>query len=748
MQLEAVTQHLGDAMRDAVIIATTESVASPGPLVVWCNRAFTEMTGYSADEIKGKSPRILQGPKSCRAARDRIRHRLENWLPVRERILNYTKDGREFWVELDIHPVADNTGWYHYWVAIQRDVTDQVLAQENLDKVSNQIALCVESGGISLWDWTVEDDCLKVNQKTFDMLALEGRRETQLFSMADWQVHIHPDDASAFAAGLNTTITTGQPFDCTYRISDAHGDWHWWRSMGSLSDETTTTRITGVSSDITEIKNAEAESKAASQTKTDFLANMSHEIRTPLNGIMGMTQLLEETLSSDVQHSYLTTIKQSGEALLSIINDVLDIATIESGELELSLDTIDVGETINAAIGAVEGVATSKGIALAKYVQLDGDPFFELDEKHLTQVLINLTGNAIKFTDSGQVSLQVIQKKGWLTFEVIDTGPGIDPSNHEKIFQRFTQSDSSSSRKHGGTGLGLAIAKDLVAMMGGELKVESSLGHGAKFYFSLPLGDVDHAEDPAANTKSKLVASAAALQSKTRVLVAEDHPVNQQIIREVVSRLDGFEVEVFENGVETVDALQRSHFDCILMDINMPLLSGDRAIQLIRNNGGRHAGIPIFVQTADADIQNCSRYLALGADDCILKPLNIIDLRSTLTKFFSSTEVDPSPAALPDDESTSFASDACKVEITNDVDPITASATHIDGTFIKLETSVHTVLPQFFRVAFGTDERYLVRPVHHDGCTVWTEIVRFDNGIRARSFSKAKQVTRRVQRSA
>ncbi|NRA29287.1 MAG: response regulator [Parvularculaceae bacterium] len=731
MDLEDVTRNLGASMRDSAVIASTEQgIAAPGPKIIWCNNAFIELTGYAPEEVIGKSPRILQGANTCPETRARIRHSLANWLPFRERILNYTKSGEEFWVELDIQTIADDEGWYHYWAAIQRDVTDEVRAQEQLDEVNRQIGLCVEGGGISLWDWHVDSDVLQLNRKTFQMLGLRCDDSNPLNTMKRWQDRLHPDDTSEFAARANDSVANGAPFDCTYRIASASGEWRWWRTVGGMvnGDER---RLNGVSTDVTEIKSAEAESTAASQMKSEFLANMSHEIRTPLNGILGMAQLLDDTIESDNQKAYLSTIKKSGEALLTIINDVLDIASIESGAVTLNKEEVDVRNVVHDALASVEGIARSKNLSLRTDIQLASVPTFNLDAGHLRQVLINLAGNAVKFTEAGSVTISVRESDDNLHFDVTDTGPGIPQNKQHTIFSRFVQADGSASRRHGGTGLGLSIARDLVRVMGGELRVDSNFGEGARFHFSLAIAGSANAEptEPA-------IPATAAPEPKTQVLLAEDNPVNQQILREVISRIDGFDVEICENGVEAVEATQQRRFDCILMDINMPMLAGDRAIQLIRSNGGRASDVPIFVQTADADIRNCERYISLGADDCILKPLNVMDLHQTLESFFGPTsQVGPLPD-LPAANTLVGEVDTCRLEFSTDVKPVLAEATMFDGGFIRITTNSRTVLPKFFRITLDLKETYLVRPVRQDGCEIWVEIVHFANGIRARSLGR------------
>ena len=378
-------------------------------------------------------------------------------------------------------------------------------------------------------------------------------------------------------------------------------------------------------------KKALHQAHKANRLKSEFLANMSHEIRTPLNGILGMAQLMQMSTLDAKHQSYVDTITSCGDALLSIINDVLDISKIEAGVLKTSSGPFDADVVAQTAIDAVSGIAVQKGIAVSYQNTVEQPAIFVGDEVRTKQVLINLVGNAVKFTDHGSVEIHVERKDdSGLRFSVTDTGPGIAANHHEAVFERFRQVDGSNTREHGGTGLGLAIAKDLVELMGGEIGLTSKIGEGSTFWFSLPL-------QPGAECVNEGVETLRALANDTerrgpvgnendrraRVLLVDDEPANQMLVSETAKLLDDVELVVAENGAKALERLSEQTFELVLMDINTPLLTGEQSIRKLRSSAAAHAGIPIVALTANALTGQREQYLEAGAADFLAKPVSI-----------------------------------------------------------------------------------------------------------------------------
>ena len=360
MKLETIVSALGNYMRDAVVIAEAEPVDMPGPRVVWCNKAFTEMTGYAPEEIIGKTPRILQGKDTCPKTRARIRESLKTWKTFREQILNYTKDGEPFWAELDLQPIADESGWYHYWVAIQRDITERKAADQKLRENEERLKLATEGVSDGIWDLDLATGSVFFSKRNCDLLGLDGLDCLDGCRPGTWWLaRVHPDDREMLDGAFLRHIKHDETYDVTYRIRHEDGSWRWWRSRGKARRDETgrAVRMLGVNSDVTHLKEAEQHAEAANRLKSQFLATMSHEIRTPLNGILGMTQLLDRSDLTVDQRSYVDVISSSGTALLSLINGVLDISRIEVGLLELETAPFEPRTLMVHALDAVRGIA-------------------------------------------------------------------------------------------------------------------------------------------------------------------------------------------------------------------------------------------------------------------------------------------------------------------------------------------------------------------------------------------------------
>jgi len=365
------------------------------------------------------------------------------------------------------------------------------------------------------------------------------------------------------------------------------------------------------------LRAAQARAEAASAAKSTFLATMSHEIRTPLNGVLGMAQAMAAEGLPDVQRERLGIIRQSGESLLAILNDILDLSKIEAGKLELEVVEFDLADIAHGALSPFTAVAHEKGVAFT----LDIEPAYGRylgDPVRLRQIFSNLISNALKFTEKGQVRASARYAGGVLSFAVADTGIGIAPENRDKLFTKFDQLDSSTTRRFGGTGLGLAICHELAQLMGGAIAVESELGAGSCFTLELPLlrrgdGRTDAAAEAAVEALGGV---------SLRVLAAEDNPVNQLVLKTLLQQM-GVEVVVVENGQRVVEAWETGVWDVILMDVQMPVMDGVSATALIRRMEAV-SGRPrtrILALSANAMAHQVAEYIAAGMDGHVAKPI-------------------------------------------------------------------------------------------------------------------------------
>jgi CheY-like chemotaxis protein len=329
-------------------------------------------------------------------------------------------------------------------------------------------------------------------------------------------------------------------------------------------------------------------------------------------------------------------VLSSSRALLGIINDILDLSKIESGLMTLDVHEFDMDSLVDDVAARVEGVAAQKNLKIRREVAPARRGTFRGDAQRIAQVLVNLLGNAIKFTEKGEVLLLVGPTAGQGTrFAVRDTGPGIPPDQLRVVFERFRQLDGSATRKHAGTGLGLAISKELIELMKGRIGVDSTLGVGSTFWFELPL-EFSAADKAGRGTPAERRVDRDSVQGGLKVLLAEDNQMNQEVIVEALS-LQGMKTTVAENGRVALELLQRETFDLVLMDIHMPEMNGDVAIEKIRHSGASYAGVPIIVVTASAMKGMDDRYLKLGADAFVPKPVELPVLQEAIARVLKRT---------------------------------------------------------------------------------------------------------------
>ena len=441
---------------------------------------------------------------------------------------------------------------------------------------------------------------------------------------------ILPEDVPALAESFRALVKlpVGQSArGVRYRGVHSNGSVRWFEARTSVIRDAhgLATGFHDVVRDITETKRLEAEliaardvAEAAARVKSEFLANMSHELRTPLTSVIGFSGLLQDSPDlPETERRYADRIATASEALLSVINDILDYSKLEAEAVSLDAAAFDPAATARGAAAMVETQCQAKGVSLA--VEIDDLPRGILgDQGRFRQVTLNFLSNAVKFTVSGEIRLDVRRRGERLRVAVTDSGIGIAPEKIDALFDRFTQADASTTRVYGGTGLGLAISRRLIELMGGEIGAESRPGEGSTFWFEIPL--IEAEGDAGAEAVDAVV-----LAPGTRILLADDAPANRELVRIILSGW-GVELDTVCDGAEAVEAASRGDYDLVLMDVHMPVMDGMDATRAIRALGGARAAVPILALTANVQPDQIEACAQAGMDGHVGKPIQIGEL--------------------------------------------------------------------------------------------------------------------------
>ncbi|GJD95479.1 GAF domain-containing hybrid sensor histidine kinase/response regulator [Methylobacterium iners] len=564
-------------------------------------------------------------------------------------------DGTYRWHKLVVIPVWRDAGIVE-WFCTALDIDALVTANESLRQTSEMLHLAQDAAGAGLWEWNLASNRARLSGRSAALQGFapaESDEEIEV-TAAQWTANLHPDDAKSVGSQLPRAMEAPGAFSAEYRVraGDGASDYRWIQSFGRVlaGPDGRPDRVVGLDLDVTDrkrvetaIEQARQEAERASAAKTEFLATMSHEIRTPLNGILGYADLLldDRVLGPD-QRLQVARIQGAGNALLTVVNDVLDFAKVEAGQIELDAAPFPLRGLVDNAVAIVAGLAEKKGLALR--VRFGGTcPDLLLgDRDRLQQVLLNLLNNAVKFTPEGSVTLDVGCEPARtptgeaacaVSLAVTDTGIGIPEDRRDRLFLRFSQVDASINRQYGGSGLGLAISQHLVALMGGRIEVESLPGRGSTFRLRVVL-PLTRAR---AETPSPIDAAPAASRRQGRILVVDDVAINRDIAQAVL-RSAGHAVDTASGGPEAVMAVQAASYDLILMDVQMPEMDGMAATRHIRALGGPAAATPIIALTANVLPHQVTAFREAGMNGHVGKPFKREELFAAVDAWIGAGE--------------------------------------------------------------------------------------------------------------
>jgi two-component system, sensor histidine kinase and response regulator len=622
--------------------------------IEYVNKKFCDVTGYSLAEAQGQNPRILKSGVTPPEEYARLWATISRGEQWRGEFHNKRRNGDGYWESACITPIIGADGRPTHYLAIKEDITQRKQIEEALKQAMDRMRLAAKAGGVGIWELHLDTGNLEWDEQMFQLYGLE--RGVFEPGFLRWLTLVHPDDLEAVKAAFEDTLKEkGKSFDTEFRMVRG-GDEQMRIIHGNATvirqADGAPLRVIGTDRDVTEERRREYElqetntqleeatlranqlalqAELANAAKSNFLANMSHEIRTPMNGVIGMTTLLLDSALEPDQRKYAELLRSSGEALLTLIDDILDFSKIEAGKLHLEKLDFDLLSAVEETADLLAIRAHEKGLELTCFVAPQVPGRLHGDAGRLRQILLNLAGNAIKFTAKGGVNLRVeleaqTSSAAVLRFTVQDTGIGIPAQRIGMLFTPFVQADASTTRRFGGTGLGLAISKQLAEMMGGHIGVTSQEGQGSTFWFTAQL------QFPEAPPTNKELAPTF---THRRVLVVDDYPASRSVAIAVLQSW-GCRCEEAGTGADALArfqeaALKQAPFEIVLLDANLPDMDGFELAEKLRRRDLRRASRLLLLTPLGRPVGD-ARWRDAGFADCLTFPLRRTLLRESVAR--------------------------------------------------------------------------------------------------------------------
>jgi two-component system CheB/CheR fusion protein len=631
LQTNEQLKFLLDSVRESVIATDLR-----GRVIYW-NRGAEALYGWRESEVLGQPVTFMLEPGEDPEESEWMRQVRETGFWSGDYVQK-RKDGTRFWAHTLVSFLVDGDGKHAGFIGIERDVTERKKTEEALRESEERLTLAQNAAGIGTWDWVLGEDRAQCSDQYFRLYGLEP--SDQMPSFQDWKGRVHPEDRERAGREVDDTLAGRELYNTEYRVVWPDGSVHWLTSRATvLRDENgNPTRMIGAHVDISERKRAEVALEAARKAaesanvaKSEFLANMSHEIRTPMTVITGYTDMLLESDASPQRVEKLMIVKRNAQHLLQLLNDLLDLSKIEADRLEVRRIRFLPMQLLAEVRSLMSLRASEKGLELEIECAGSVPATIYGDPTRLRQILINLVGNAIKFTDAGSVRI-VVRLAGSaddarLCLEIIDTGIGMTPEEVGRAFDPFWQVDASPTRRFGGTGLGLSISKRLCVLMGGTIEVESQVGGGTTFRVLIPTGSLEIGTGPGAPSASS------ALCCHPVLVVARDSEDRKQV--EALLSTEGAEVVCADRGDSAIEvAVQRlsskSPFSLILMGMGLPGLDGCDATRVLRRLGCQARIVALNAGGGEA----AARCFEAGCNEVVPLPLD----RASLLRLISDWE--------------------------------------------------------------------------------------------------------------
>ncbi len=638
MKNELLLSSQREILNQVAIVAETDSRGN----ITYVNQKFLDISKYTEDELIGENHRILNSGFHPKDFFINMWKTIQSGKIWRDVIKNKAKDGTYYWVDSTICPQLNNEGKVYKYTAIRFDVTE---------KKQNELIFqsAIETTNVGFWLVNLQGVIINVNQ-AYEVMSGYSKSELIQMKISDLEANENPDE---IASHIKQVMIQGfDRFETIHRkkngeLVEIEVSVSYINEQGGL--------LAVFSMDISErkkmlvtLENQKNCAEKLARVKSNFLANMSHELRSPLNSIIGISDLLMDTQLTTEQKNYVSIFQKACETLIRTVNDILDLSKIESEHFTSLSEHISLKKIIEEVEQLFNIRATNKNLKFQVVKNFNQEKYVLGDQLKILQVLMNLTDNAIKFTERGQVTLRVTDSvvfKNWeeyiqYSFEIEDTGIGIDEECQKKLFNSFVQADMTISRRYGGTGLGLAISKKIIELFGGTITIDSKPGKGSIFSFTILLKNssshnVIHNVAEKIKTPS-LHYNVCTTDRQKKILLVDDSADNRLLFRAFVKKFEVY-IEEAENGEEAVKKFESSCFDLVFMDLQMPIMDGLKATETIRFNESIKAKkpVPIIAFSAHVLQEEVNKCFQSGCNDYLPKPVRKADIEKILMKYLT-----------------------------------------------------------------------------------------------------------------